>query len=60
MQKATIVQPLIGPGCENPFHGQPNCSEILVGVHGRIAHLIENGNEVEMTVGETISLPPAV
>ena len=60
MQKGTIGQPLIGSGCENPLHSHPNCSEILVVVQGRIAHLIENGNEVEMTVGDTISLPPAV
>ena len=53
----TIGKALIKPGCENPLHSHPNCSEVLVVVQGRIAHVIENGNEVEMTVGDTITLP---
>ena len=53
----TIGRALIKPGCENPLHSHPNCAEVLVVMQGRIAHVIENGNEVEMTVGDTISLP---
>ena len=53
----TIGRALIKSGCENPLHSHPNCDEVLVVLQGRIAHVIENGNEVEMTVGDTITLP---
>ena len=42
----TIGQVVIKPGCENPSHSHPNCAEVLVVLQGRIAHVIENGNEV--------------
>lgn len=53
----TIGQAVIKPGCENPAHSHPNCTEVLVVLKGRIAHVIENGNEVEMIVGDAITLP---
>ena len=57
-QDMTIGKCIIKPGCENPFHSHPNCSEVLVLVQGRIKHLIEDGHEVEMSPGDVITLPP--
>lgn len=53
----TVGRCIIKPGCENPMHSHPNCSEILVVLHGRIMHVIEEGREVELTEGDVISLP---
>ena len=53
----TIGQALIKPGCENPLHSHPNCAEVLIVLQGRIALVCENGNELEMTVDDTITLP---
>ena len=54
----TIGRCVIRPGQANPPHSHPNCSEVLVVMQGRIAHLIEEGREVEMGVGDTITVPP--
>ena len=56
----TIGKAVIKPGCENPLHSHPNCSEVLVVLQGRIAHVIEDGEEVEMGEGDSISLPQAL
>ena len=48
---------VIKPGCCNPRHSHPNCEEVLTVLHGRIAHAIEGGKEVEMEEGDTISVP---
>ncbi len=53
----TVGRCIIKPGCENPLHSHPNCSEILVVLHGRIMHVIEEGREVELSEGDVISLP---
>jgi quercetin dioxygenase-like cupin family protein len=53
----TVGRCVIKPGCENPLHSHPNCSETLVVLCGRIAHVIEGGKEVEMEPGDVITLP---
>ncbi len=54
----TLGKCVIKPGCENPMHSHPNCSEILVVIQGLILHTIEDGKEIEMKQGDTITLPP--
>ena len=56
-REITVGRCLIKPGCANPPHRHPNCAEILVVQQGRIAHRIEDGREVEMGPGDTITLP---
>lgn len=57
-QSMTIGRCIIRPGQQNPRHSHPNCSEVLVVLAGRIRHEIENGAQVEMNVGDTITVPP--
>ncbi len=53
----TVGRCVIKPGESNPRHSHPNCYEVLVVERGRIAHLIEDGKEVEMEPGDVISVP---
>lgn len=53
----TVGKCVIRPGCENPLHSHPNCSEVLVVLQGRIAHTIEGGKSVELEEGDVITLP---
>ena len=53
----TVGKCVIKPGCANPLHSHPNCSEVLTVLDGRIAHVIEDGQEVEMGAGDVITLP---
>jgi len=53
----TIGRCVIKPGQENPLHSHPNCSEVLVVLQGTVMHTIENGEEVELNPGDTITLP---
>jgi quercetin dioxygenase-like cupin family protein len=53
----TVGVATIKPGCGNPLHSHPNCSEVLVVMKGTITHLIEDGKEVKMNEGDTISVP---
>lgn len=54
----TVGKCIIRPGCENPLHSHPNCSEVLVVAQGKIVHRIEDGKEVELSAGDVIALPP--
>ena len=57
----TIGRCVIKPGCSNPRHSHPNCSEVLVVAQGRISHTAEKGEgQVEMGPGDTISVPPHI
>lgn len=47
----------IEPGKANPQHRHPNCEEVLHVLQGRIAHRIEDGSEVILEAGDTITLP---
>jgi len=57
-QDMTLGKCVINPGCENPMHSHPNCHEILVVMQGEILHTIEEGKEVALKPGDTITLPP--
>ncbi|HBC86517.1 MAG TPA: cupin domain-containing protein [Lentisphaeria bacterium] len=59
-EEMTVGKCVIKPGCENPLHSHPNCSEILTVIEGKISHVIEDGKEVEMEAGDTISVPPNI
>ncbi|MBN2714048.1 MAG: cupin domain-containing protein [Planctomycetes bacterium] len=56
----TVGECRINPGCENPKHLHPNCDEVLVVLVGKISHSIEGENDVEMSQGDSISIPPNV
>lgn len=53
----TVGRCVIKPGCSNPLHSHPNCSEVLVVSEGRIAHAVEEGEEVELSEGDVITIP---
>ncbi|MFP4027426.1 MAG: cupin domain-containing protein [Candidatus Brocadiia bacterium] len=53
----TVGKCVIKPDCANPVHRHPACSEVLVVCQGRIAHSIENGEEVELGEGDVITIP---
>lgn len=57
-EEMTVGKCVLYPGKGNPPHSHPNCSEILTVMQGKIMHQIEDGKEVEMNVGDTITLPP--
>ena len=50
----------INPGCQNPMHSHPNCSEVLHVLQGAISHTISDGECVQMNPGDTISIPPNI
>jgi len=54
----TAGQCIIKPGCENPLHSHPNCSEVLHVVQGAIMHTAAGGAEVRLAEGDTIVVPP--
>ena len=56
-REMTVGRCVIKPGCANPLHSHPNCTEVLVVLAGRIAHRIEGGAEIEMGPGDVITLP---
>jgi quercetin dioxygenase-like cupin family protein len=47
------------PGATNPRHFHPNCDEILHVIRGKIRHTM-NGESVEMSAGDTVSIPSGV
>ncbi len=53
----TVGQCILKPGMQNPKHAHPNCSEILTVIEGKIMHTVEDGKEVELNVGDTITIP---
>ena len=53
----TVGVAIIKPGCGNPLHSHPNCSEVLVVMQGSITHVIEDGKQVEMGERDTIVIP---
>ena len=55
----TVGRCVLKPGCANPRHSHPNCSEVLVVLQGRIRHTADaDGGDVELSVGDTVSVPP--
>lgn len=53
----TVGRCTLKPGCSNPRHYHPNCSEILVVMKGRIRHTISDTEEAEMNEGDTVTIP---
>jgi quercetin dioxygenase-like cupin family protein len=56
-KELTIGQCLLLPGQRNPSHSHPNCEEVLVVMQGEISHTIEDGKEVTLKEGDTITIP---
>ncbi|HEX4124103.1 MAG TPA: cupin domain-containing protein [Tepidisphaeraceae bacterium] len=56
----TVGRCILNPGKSNPRHQHPNCSETLVVLQGRIAHTGPDGSEVEMNVGDTVTIPAGI
>jgi quercetin dioxygenase-like cupin family protein len=56
----TVGSCRLNPGCSNPRHYHPNCSEILVVIQGNILHTMADGTESEMKPGDTVTVPPNV
>jgi quercetin dioxygenase-like cupin family protein len=56
----TVGSCRLNPGCSNPRHYHPNCSEILVVMQGSIRHTMADGTESEMKPGDTVAVPPNV
>ena len=58
--EVTVGSCRLKPGCSNPRHYHPNCSEILVVVQGNIRHTMADGTESEMKPGDTVTVQPNV
>ena len=56
-KEMTVGRCILAPGCANPLHRHPNCTEVLVVQEGHIMHTIEEGKEIEMKAGDTITIP---
>lgn len=56
----TVGRCVLNPGCGNPRHYHPNCSEILVVIKGCIRHTVSGGEEAELAEGDTVTIPPSV
>jgi len=56
----TVGRCLVKPGCENPLHHHPNCSEVLVVAQGTIEHTAANGKVAVLRAGDVASIPPNV
>jgi quercetin dioxygenase-like cupin family protein len=54
----TVGRCVIRPGRANPRHSHPNCEEVLHVLAGRIAHTLDGRQEVELSAGDTIAVPP--
>lgn len=55
----TVGRSTIRPGQMNPRHYHPNCDEVLHVLEGTIIHTMD-GDEAELTEGDTISIPKNV
>ena len=53
----TLARCTVKPGCANHLHSHPNCEEIVHVLQGRLVHSIEGGKEVELSEGDTTSIP---
>ena len=58
--EVTVGSCRLKPGCSNPRHYHPNCSEILVVIEGEIRHTMADGTESEMRPGDTVTVLPNV
>ncbi len=58
--EVTVGSCRLKPGCSNPRHFHPNCSEILIVIQGNIRHTMPDGMEAEMNPGDTVTVQPNV
>ncbi len=56
----TVGKCVIKPGKTNPRHYHPNCSEVLVVMKGRIRHTFNSEEDVELSAGDTITIPAGI
>ena len=53
----TFGKCIIRPGGANPGHFHPGCEEVLHVLEGKILHYMDGAEPVEMSPGDTITLP---
>jgi quercetin dioxygenase-like cupin family protein len=53
----TLGRCILYPNQANPRHYHPNCDEVLTVIQGKIRHTWINGEDVEMSEGDTITIP---
>ena len=53
----TVGRCAIKPGKNNPPHYHPNCAETLTVSAGHIKHTGNDGVDIEMRVGDTVTIP---
>lgn len=56
----TVGKCVLNPGFANPRHRHANCEEVLHVLQGTIVHTVEGAKEIEMTTGDTITIPPNI
>jgi quercetin dioxygenase-like cupin family protein len=56
-KELTLGRCILYSNMSNPYHYHPNCDEILTVMQGKIAHTWKDGKEIEMTEGDTITIP---
>ncbi len=56
----TVGRLVLKHGGANPMHIHPNCDEVVHVLSGAIRHSMEEGRTVDMTAGDTISVPAGV
>ena len=59
-QEVTVGRCTLNPGMGNPRHYHPNCDEILTVLKGRIRHTGPGGEPLEMSEGDTVTIPPNI
>jgi quercetin dioxygenase-like cupin family protein len=56
----TVGRCTLKPGEANPRHMHPNCEEVLVVLQGRIRHTGPGETAMEMSVGDTVTIPAGI
>ncbi len=56
----TVGQAIIKPGMGNPRHMHPNCDEVLHVIQGTVLHSLEDGKQVKLSAGDTITIPMGI
>jgi quercetin dioxygenase-like cupin family protein len=56
----TVGEATLKPGMESARHIHPNCDEVLHVIKGTIMHSLEDGKQVRMSAGDTITIPMGI
>lgn len=56
----TLAQGTVKPGFVSRPHFHPNCEELVHIMQGKMLHNVEGGRKVELSEGDTISIPANV